>query len=316
MTGTHAGRHHENAGPHGGEDSVRCLLNSGQSPFASTFFSQSSERAVITVTVNLETLVCAFRGHAIPAATVAALTPEEAGFGIDVHPTWRICRCLRCDAWIGVAPPDPVDHSAEHPATHDRLPPFEELDIPRRGKLLRQAVILRVISVERAVHAVVFAAIAILGVALRSHLANAQSTVQRYLETLARTEAQTGRASNHSIVAREGTRFLHLKSATLEVLIITAAIYAIVEGTEAVGLWYEKRWAEYLTAVATAGFIPFEIHELVNKVTAVRLAALVVNVAIVIYLVFAKHLFGVGRARVDGGGPGQPADRSVFSPPF
>ena len=107
-----------------------------------------------------------------------------------------------------------------------------------------------------------FALIAVLGVLLRSHLAGAQSACASTWRRLASTEAQTGRVSNHSIVAREGTRFLHLKSGTLEVLIITAAVYAIVEGTEAVGLWYEKRWAEYLTAVATAGFLPFEIHEL------------------------------------------------------
>src|ERR1700738_2886471 len=129
--------------------------------------------------VNIETLVCAFRGHVTPAATVAALEPEDRGFGIDVHPTWRICRCLRCDAWIG-GPPPPTPGS-------DRLPGLEELDVPRRGKPLRQAVILRIISVERAVHAVAFAAIAVLGFLLRSHLAGAQSAVRRYLETLATT---------------------------------------------------------------------------------------------------------------------------------
>lgn len=260
------------------------------------------------MTIDVETLVCAIRGHCTPAGGVARLEPEDAGFGIDLHPTWRISRCLRCDAWIGGPPPAPPER--------DRLPAFEELDLPRRGKALRQAVILRIISVERAVHSVVFAAIAILGFLLRSHLAGAQSAVRRYLESLAGTEAQTGRATNHSIVAREGTKFLHLRSGTLEVLIISAAVYAVIEGTEAVGLWYEKRWAEYLTAVATAGFLPFEVHELTKRLTVVRVGALVVNLAILIYLVRAKHLFGVGRHRAEGGPPGALADRSVFSPPF
>ncbi len=189
--------------------------------------------------------------------------------------------------------------------------------MPRRGKALRQAVILRLISVERAVHSVVFAAIAILGVILRTHLAGAQGAVRRYLESLAATEAQTGRSTNHGIAAREGTKFLHLKSGTLEVLIITAAIYAVIEGTEAVGLWYEKRWAEYLTAVATAGFLPFEVHELAKRVTVVRVGALVINLAVLVYLVVAKHLFGIGRRRGAGTGPPGPlVDRSVFSPPF
>jgi uncharacterized membrane protein (DUF2068 family) len=260
------------------------------------------------MSVNIETLVCAFRGHVIPASTVAVLLPEERGFGIDVHPDWRISRCLRCDVWVGQAPPATPDR--------ERLPPAAELDLPRRGHPLRQAVILRVISVERGVHAVVFAMIAILGIFLRSHLAGAKGAVQRYLQTLANTEAQTGRVNNHSIVAREGTKFLHLKSSTLEVLIITAAIYAVIEGTEAVGLWYEKRWAEYLTAVATAGFLPFEVHELLKKVTVVRAGALVVNLAVLVYLVMAKHLFGVNKGRAEGGPGDLAAPGSVFSPPF
>ncbi len=49
---------------------------------------------------------------------------------------------------------------------------------------------------------------------------------------------------------------------------------------------------EYLTAVATAGFLPFEVHELLVRVSAFRIGALVVNVAILVYLVYAKRLFG------------------------
>lgn len=258
--------------------------------------------------IDVENLVCAVRGHVTPAGSVAVLAPEDRGFGMDVHPSWRISRCARCDVWIGGPPPTTPER--------ERLGPVEELDLPRRGKPLRQAVILRIISVERGVHAVAFAAIVGLAVLLRSHLAGAQSSIRQYLDTLARNEAQTGRATNHSIVAREGTAFLHLKSSTLEVLIITAAIYAVIEGAEAVGLWYEKRWAEYLTALATAGFLPIEIRELLKKVTVVRAGALVVNVAILVYLVYAKRLFGVRGGGGDGGQSGSSVDRSVFSPPF
>ena len=74
----------------------------------------------------------------------------------------------------------------------------------------------------------------------------------------------------------------------------------MVEGSEAVGLWLEKRWAEYLTAVATAGFLPFEIRELIDRITALRVVAFVVNVAILMYLVWAKRLFGIrGGAKAD-----------------
>ncbi len=96
-------------------------------------------------------------------------------------------------------------------------------------------------------------------------------------------------------------------------------VYAVVESTEAVGLWHEKRWAEYLTVVATAGFLPFEILELLDRVTVLRVGALVVNLAVLVYLVWAKHLFGLrgghghaepGRGLGGDSGPLDPA-RSV-----
>jgi uncharacterized membrane protein (DUF2068 family) len=259
------------------------------------------------MSMDVETFVCAFRGHATPAAKVARLGPEDAGFGIDVHPSWRISRCLRCDAWIGAAPP-------AQPA-RERITPLDEAEVPRRGKPLRQAVIVRLIAIERAVHAVVFTIIAVLAILVRTHLAGVQSWVRTYLQSLARTESQTGQANGNSIVAREGTKLLHLRSGTLNILIITAAVYAVVEATEAVGLWYERRWAEYLTALATAGFVPFEIDELLKKVTVVRAGALVINLAVIVYLVYAKQLFGLGRRRAADNAAAE-SDLAPFSPPF
>jgi uncharacterized membrane protein (DUF2068 family) len=176
------------------------------------------------------------------------------------------------------------------------LPPLQELELPRRGKELRQAVLLRLIAVERGIHSVIFAVIAVLGLLLRSHLVGVQSGVRHYLDTLTRNEQQTGRVTNHGFLIREGNKFLHLHNGTIELLIITAAVYAVIEGVEAVGLWMEKRWAEYLTALATAGLLPLEIHELLKRVTGLRAGALVVNLIILVYLVYAKRLFGIRRA--------------------
>jgi len=61
--------------------------------------------------------------------------------------------------------------------------------------------------------------------------------------------------------------------------------YAAVLFTEGIGLMLEKRWAEYLTVVATACLIPIEIYELVKHVTLTRIAVIVINTAIVWYLV-------------------------------
>lgn len=55
--------------------------------------------------------------------------------------------------------------------------------------------------------------------------------------------------------------------------------------TEGVGLWMQKRWAEYLTAAATALFIPLELYELYERFTWVRIAILILNIFVVWYLV-------------------------------
>ena len=66
---------------------------------------------------------------------------------------------------------------------------------------------------------------------------------------------------------------------------VVAVVYAALLFTESVGLWLQKRWAEYLTAFATALFIPFELYELYERFTWVRIAILVLNVFVVWYLV-------------------------------
>jgi uncharacterized membrane protein (DUF2068 family) len=63
-----------------------------------------------------------------------------------------------------------------------------------------------------------------------------------------------------------------------------ACVYATLYAIEGIGLWMQKRWAEYLTTIATASLIPFEIWELTRGFSALKGAALAVNVAIVIYL--------------------------------
>jgi hypothetical protein len=76
--------------------------------------------------------------------------------------------------------------------------------------------------------------------------------------------------------------------------------YAVLEAAEMVGLWLAKRWAEYLTFVATTLLVPFEVYELTIGVSAFKIVTLVINVAIVVYLLFAKRLFGVrGGHRVE-----------------
>jgi uncharacterized membrane protein (DUF2068 family) len=71
----------------------------------------------------------------------------------------------------------------------------------------------------------------------------------------------------------------------LEAVGVGAFLYAALFGVEGMGLWRGKRWAEYLTVIATLSLVPLEVFELTRAVTPPRLAALVVNLAVVAYLV-------------------------------
>lgn len=76
-----------------------------------------------------------------------------------------------------------------------------------------------------------------------------------------------------------------LSDQKLELVSAASFLYAALLIVEGVGLWLQRRWAEYLTVVATSVFIPVEIYEIVRQVTLIRIGILVLNVAIVLYLV-------------------------------
>lgn len=74
-----------------------------------------------------------------------------------------------------------------------------------------------------------------------------------------------------------------------------ACVYALLYATEGIGLWLHKRWAEYLTVIATASLIPFELWELTRGFSALKIAALGINVVIVIYLWYVIRSDGKSR---------------------
>jgi uncharacterized membrane protein (DUF2068 family) len=45
-------------------------------------------------------------------------------------------------------------------------------------------------------------------------------------------------------------------------------------------------WAEWLTIIITSSLIPFEIYEICRHPTAIKVAVLLINVAIVAYLLY------------------------------
>jgi uncharacterized membrane protein (DUF2068 family) len=74
-----------------------------------------------------------------------------------------------------------------------------------------------------------------------------------------------------------------------QLLLIAAAAagYAVLRLVLAAGLWREKEWAEWLTALSAGIYIPFELYELARGLTWIRAAAFVGNILIVLFMVNA-----------------------------
>jgi uncharacterized membrane protein (DUF2068 family) len=62
--------------------------------------------------------------------------------------------------------------------------------------------------------------------------------------------------------------------------------YALLHTIEGIGLLLRRRWAEYLTVVATSSLVPLEGYEILRRFHPIKLVVLVINVGIVIYLIW------------------------------
>ncbi len=68
-------------------------------------------------------------------------------------------------------------------------------------------------------------------------------------------------------------------------------IYSAIFLTEGIGLAFRKRWAEYLTIISTASLLPLEIYELAKHASIGKGLALVINLAVVVYLALELRRF-------------------------
>jgi uncharacterized membrane protein (DUF2068 family) len=71
----------------------------------------------------------------------------------------------------------------------------------------------------------------------------------------------------------------------LKELSVGTFLYSGVFLTEGVGLALQKRWAEYVTILTTASLLPVEVFEMAKQFSAAKIVILLINIAVVIYLV-------------------------------
>jgi uncharacterized membrane protein (DUF2068 family) len=123
--------------------------------------------------------------------------------------------------------------------------------------------------------------ILLIGVALGAFHFTTPGAMQSAERWVGTVSSSVGRRELESLLAKAGG----FGKDRILVAGIAALAYALLFAVEGTGLWLQKRWAEWLSVVATASFIPLEIYELVKKDTPMRIVALIVNVATVVYLV-------------------------------
>jgi uncharacterized membrane protein (DUF2068 family) len=248
--------------------------------------------------IDWELVACGFGGHKLVGADAAELRPQDAPLARD-HGAFRWYRCLRCDTWSALPPP--AVPARLHP------PDRSEIEVPLRGKALRDKVVLRLIAVDRVLHFVILGALGIAVIAFAGNETNLRDAYYRIL-----TDLQGGVAggpvqtSGHVGILHELDRLFSLRSGTLREVGIGLLAYGVLEGVEAVGLWYARRWAEYLTFLATSLLLPLEIYEIIHRRSGLKIVGFIINLAIVVYLLFAKRLFGLR-----GGGAADERERAM-----
>ena len=78
----------------------------------------------------------------------------------------------------------------------------------------------------------------------------------------------------------------NLSDAQLWGLAVLALAYALLRFAEAYGLWFQRRWGEWIAAVSGGIYVPVELYELARGVTWIKLAALLLNAAVVAYMCY------------------------------
>ncbi|MGB8386356.1 DUF2127 domain-containing protein [Mycobacterium sp.] len=222
-----------------------------------------------------ELVTCGLRGHVTYAPDDEALADRLSG-DTGLGEVWR---CLRCGEFI-----------LGTPAGHGRA---EDAPMIMRGKALRQAIIVRILAVERLVRALMIGLAAYAVWKFRGARGSIQATLDRDLPLL----RASGFKVDQMTAVHELEKALAAKPSTLTLLTVALVTYALVEVLEGVGLWLLKRWGEYFAVVATSVFLPLEVHDLAKGITMTRVVTLTINVAAVAYLMISKRLFGLRGGR-------------------
>jgi len=226
--------------------------------------------------VDWSLLACGRSGHVTYAPAEAGVRRQLRAQTAESGEAWR---CLRCGAFM-TGEPQLSGPAAEAPAV-------------RRGKEIRSAFILRIFAIERFVRAVAAGLLAFVVWRIGNSRQSAEKAFDRELAAFRGLFHDVGYKIQHSKLVGLIHHALTLSPTTIRLVAGGLAGYAVIELIEGIGLWLSRRWGEYFAMVATSLGLPYEVYELASKITVIRSLLFAVNLALVLYLVITKRLFGV-----------------------
>jgi uncharacterized membrane protein (DUF2068 family) len=218
---------------------------------------------------------CGRRGHVTYAPTEPALRAK-------LHaqtPLGEAWRCLRCGDFV----PGPARQEG----------PAENAPEVMRGRALRDAVILRLLASERWIRGLLILVGAYGIWRFRYHQDAVQRAFREDLPLLRPLADKLHYNLDDSSLVHTIQSVISTKTSTLGWVALALGSYGVLQFVEGLGLWLLKRWGEYFAVVATSLGLPIEIYELTEKITWLRVGALLINVAAVVYLLLTKRLFGL-----------------------
>jgi uncharacterized membrane protein (DUF2068 family) len=234
--------------------------------------------------VDWSLLGCASKGH----VTYAPDEPELRDRLMAPTAGGTAWRCLRCGAFVT---------GGQHGSG-----PAAAAPLVRRGKELRSELILRVFAVERFLRFVIIGVAAYAVWWFKYDQAGIQRAYNNALPAIRALYQDLGFDVSHSKLLVLVNHALTISPRWITILAIGLPAYALIELVEGVGLWLARRWGEYFAMIATSIFLPWEVWELSRgNITWLKVAAFVINLLLVIYLVWTRRLFGVrgGKAAYD-----------------
>lgn len=198
-------------------------------------------------------------------------------------PAGEAWKCLRCGAFIVG---EPYEHG-----------PADNAPIVWHGAQVRDRLIIRLLALERGARGSLVMGLALVVWQIRGSQETIEDRVTASLPLLQPFATQIGWDMVDSTMLHWLNVLIRTTPHTLLLIALGLGAYGVLQVVEGIGLWLVHRWAEYLAVVATSGFIPVEVYEIHHSVSALKIAALAVNIAAVLWLLWRKHLFGV-----NGGG--------------